>query len=707
MNGGNDDHCGLEILPPRFEVEDILELGMKLSVPYNQEKNFWKTISPYARFIEDVYLSPHQDVASTHRQVARQELSEYEAEINPLAEALAEKGIRLSYVFNTFVVSKNHDRILDFLGMRLSRGWPVSAVFADVDLAARVKKELPEIKVSNSVAANMTSLHVAAWWKRRVGADVILLDHSYNLFPEKLRQIKNLGVEVKVIPNNACIPECPLVLFHQALPTLMESDPEEAWKEWSIRLQKCRLEVQKNPWVLMRTMIAPKNLVYYKGCVDTLKLDGRSWSTQVIRSEIERYAYLLEDKILYEYKGSRKAVQTPEMLDRLRRCLHDCEVCNWCEETVQFEEFDAGDDSNITPGLQMQKPRILNKAADNSIFERAGGFFAIMADERMKVQLDNIIVESDEVIAQVSAEEGTGEIILRPRDESRPLFKNTANLDIGYNIVESKSESWSSTLGKLALICARTLELMEREDVQSTLLVPPLVKRTAELPLRFRYAHLAAFHENAESRIHEQDSPPVDAEDVQRIFDAFKPFPFGRILVIPQDDADGTWIRQILGNIKGNPELEMAIEYSGRTLHSPRRAESYAQAGVCLFRAALWSADVAVHDAVAGRPGHFKQVLEVLDSVKKHARAELWLHVAQREVLNSIETLLHLANDRGWSILLDMHPSLDDIENVYNAPGRSEIMDRLDDMSELLPSDTDCIGFSQQEISRLLAPYMR
>jgi len=97
----------------------------------------------------------------------------------------------------------------------------------------------------------------------------------------------------------------------------------------------------------------------------------------------------------------------------------------------------------------------------------------------------------------------------------------------------------------------------------------------------------------------------------------------------------------------------------------------------------------------------------LLDAVKVKARAELHLHVGNRDVFDSLEALLKLAAEHGWSLLLDIQPDLDDIENLYNATAHAEIIDRLEELGEFLPSDTDCIGFSEKEISLLLAPYMR
>ena len=678
-------------LGPYHDAKDILELGIRISAPYNQADDYFGKISPYSRFIDDVYLSPPESLAATQRQVKKQSPAEYDREVDALADSFAALDVRLAFVFNAFILSSNHDAVLSFLEERLEKGWPLSAIFADVDLAAKVKKNLPEIKLTNSISANMISERIASFWAREVKADAILMERAFNLYPEKLAEIKAMGVEVKVIPNNACISECPFILFHSALPMLMETAPEVAWKEWDSRVRKCQAYLSKRPWMLMRTMIAPKNLGYFKGCIDIIKLDSRSWNSEEIRKEIERYAYLAEDTIHYNFK---KARQTPGIIDHLRNCNRDCVPCGWCEQNVTFEK----EELDLIPHLEISETRMLKQAAVSDLYRLAGRLVSPLKDPRLPVKITGVSIEGSNIFAELEENGNSGRIFFRRRDNARQSLTHSGNIDLGYNTEEKSSLKWEKTLHKLVMHCGNTLKVMEERGEGVVLPAGDLLRPASEAPLQFRYA-LARMHpESAELENAERKTPPLGEEDVKRIDEILAHSEHGRILCLPNDDNDGSWLREIAGLMRGREGWEAAIAYTGSSVHPADLVNEYIELGFSHFRAALWSCNEEEHDRRLGRKGNFKRIVEVLDIAGKTARAELWLHLADMRVLSEFGALAGMAEKHAWSLLLDLRAA----PAGFYAPCEDtakpeEIRKVLERYKDLLTPEIDRIGFTEEE----------
>lgn len=342
--------------------KSLLDLGMRLHVPYNNDFGLIKEIIPFAPSIASIYLPCNHLVLGSGRYEGRatsRNWDGYDAEVKEIARTLAPYGISVNMLLNSIHVSA--DVLNNFQGSTLYRylkGYEDSGVeiltVANIQLAILLRRYFPGFKLDVSVLGLVDSVAMAMYWHELAHPDMFCIDLDCSRDLKLIEQITAAtGVPVKVLALDFCLPDCPYKPWHYFHNALKE---ENAFSCWETRANR--------PWYYYRGRgIPPYYLKQYAGLVRDIKIVERNSDTDTIVRCIRHYLegsdsrYLLPqggilqqadsaplflsgfDK-LYGVLNSKHPLfrQLPEhVFEHTANCDKNCAACSFCYEVWKAE----------------------------------------------------------------------------------------------------------------------------------------------------------------------------------------------------------------------------------------------------------------------------------------------------------------------------------------------------------------------------------
>lgn len=369
----------------------ILDLGMRLHVPYNNDFGLIDAITPLARYIRSLYLPCNFEILSSGRYGGNTTIRNwrtYDREVRKIVTRLRPLGIHVNMLFNSTYVkpstlqSFESSPLHTYLEERIADGieW---VTLANIELAKCVRRCFPSLKIDVSVLAFIDSVRRARYWQDLVRPNMICMDLDQGRNLPLIKSIGEMtGLPVKVLVNSFCLPECPYKSFHYIHFSLRESSPfTSCWEERSRR-----------PWRFYAGRIVPPYyLRHYQGLIRDLKITDRSAPTPVIVRLIRYYAEELESKHYVPDRGETTGasglpeigynVQRPyyehnarhpwlmelpeNVFDKTGTCDRNCHQCNFCYQTWQ-RQWSVNED---LPALQDFIARTARSADERRYYE--------------------------------------------------------------------------------------------------------------------------------------------------------------------------------------------------------------------------------------------------------------------------------------------------------------------------------------------------
>ena len=197
----------------------------------------------------------------------------------------------------------------------------------DMPLAIHLKNIFPEIKIHISATANINSLERAGYWVENVNVHEICVDTSKNKDIEFLKSLRSYtGCRIKIIVNESCLPNCPMVDAHRTTISL-GIYPEQDINYTDV----CQNIKNKQPWYIYSSgCITPKALyTFYQGVIDTVKFVGRQRSTTDNIGVILHY--LDKDNENYFSLKNSPVKESLGVFQKVSNCDKKCLACKYCK----------------------------------------------------------------------------------------------------------------------------------------------------------------------------------------------------------------------------------------------------------------------------------------------------------------------------------------------------------------------------------------
>lgn len=357
------------------KAPSLLDLGMKLHVPYNNDFALIDRLLPFAPYIRSIYLPCNHTVLGSGRYEGRatnRNWENYDAEVKEIAEIVAPHGIKVNMLLNSLHIPS--DILNNFQGSALYRylkEYENSTVewltVANIQLAILLRSFFPSFKLDVSVLGLIDTVKRAQYWFDLVHPELFCVDLDHS---KDLNLIKNItaltGVPVKVLVMDFCLPDCPYKPWHYIHNSLKE---ENAFSCWQIRADK--------PWSYYKGRnIPPYYLSRYEGLIKDIKIVERNSDTDTILRNIRHFAessdsrYMIAnggvvqegnrspvisssvDKLYYNLNSKHPLFKPlPEnIFERTLTCDLNCGVCTFCYDSWK-EEWQVREDYELLAGF--------------------------------------------------------------------------------------------------------------------------------------------------------------------------------------------------------------------------------------------------------------------------------------------------------------------------------------------------------------------
>jgi len=318
------------------ETLPIEKTSLRISTPYNHEPDWVKEVlEPFSPVISEVYLPVHVLVAHSGRPwrgPSRQD--EYDGQVDDLAAALRDYDIPLNFVANDPISLPTRRVAVVNEFLRLDERYPGSIfTVADFETAVRVHEICPALDVQPSTLSRVNGPTAAWYWRQFAGSRGVTIDRSINRRPELIRAIRKLGLTIRMVVNDDCLPECPSTSSHiMDIQLADELGFSRGAQDALSACGQCRPAIdhlkRTHLWLVVQKDVLPFSLHHLEGLVDQVKITGRCASTDTIVDAIMRYGSMEKDyNSLYR--------EPAEAWDRIAVCDRVCELCRWCIEHVE------------------------------------------------------------------------------------------------------------------------------------------------------------------------------------------------------------------------------------------------------------------------------------------------------------------------------------------------------------------------------------
>ncbi len=316
----------------RKRFQPFLDNGFHISFPYNHDPEFIQKTSPYFKYIGEVFCALHPQVFPSVRIWDKNVTADaYLETICNLAAELKKHNIWLNVALNcgtrTDIAVKP---ILDCLAALLDVGL-IKVTVSDLYWGKLIKNHFPQIGLGPSVNSNVESQATAYTWREWAGATFIVVGNNINKRLKRIEQIKRLGVEIKVVVNDKCIPECQMLMRHIAL----VGNQNKSWRDEPETMHSSvpclELRHMLPPWHWIKKEVLPFSLPHYKGIVDSIKITDRRASSEDNIATMRNYLAMESD--VHPVLGYR---ETEEAFERVTKCDWNCVDCQWGAKNIEI-----------------------------------------------------------------------------------------------------------------------------------------------------------------------------------------------------------------------------------------------------------------------------------------------------------------------------------------------------------------------------------
>lgn len=301
------------------------ELGMKVSVPFNQDPGLVDRIMQFKKHIHDVYLPCRPDIMGSGRWWNGNP-GEYDEVVEGLVKKLGKNGIRANILFNAMCPElADTKKTLAYIGEMEAIGIDTATV-CSLLLAKRIRQKFPKLRISASTNALVNSVKKAMFWRDVCKVDDICVDRDINLRPRLIADIRRAsGAKIRMLVNEGCLPDCPLRI--QCMTFISHSGKDMARDPF---IRECFAIRGRQLWQeYSSTSVVPGALKHYKGIVDCVKIQGRTYSTDTIVRILDHY---INDTDSFYTDPDRTFHKPEEVFLKVVGCDRNCDSCGWCRD---------------------------------------------------------------------------------------------------------------------------------------------------------------------------------------------------------------------------------------------------------------------------------------------------------------------------------------------------------------------------------------
>ena len=329
----------------------------KISVGYNGKPGFAEVIAKYKEHVADIYfVAPFMPSGRGSPGDAGEQV--YTLRLHELLKFAMNEGIRMNILFNALCLGEGYGSPI--IGQALAETMQfyiqtyniASATVVSVIDGELIKKRFPRINVHASVNMFIRNPHQALEVAHI--ADTIVLDRNVNRDLNLIREIKEQsGKHIRLLVNEACVPECMNRVQHFNRISHQAGDPEPFYLP-------CVQRYHNDPAVLFKSpIVRPEDVHHYEGLVDSIKIASRASDTEKIETMLRAYSTgtfdgnLFEivesgglDTFIAEWREIHKAdtvgdpyldnsVVPDDFHEHVTTCDRYCHKCNYCNEIAK------------------------------------------------------------------------------------------------------------------------------------------------------------------------------------------------------------------------------------------------------------------------------------------------------------------------------------------------------------------------------------
>ncbi len=300
----------------------LLDTKIRLGLPYNHDPNYPEWLASRLEGVCEVYFPVHRSISeSSHSWKGPNDPADYAEDLGRLAAVLNPARIDANILFNLNVDPSRWQDAADEL-TRLSRVFDRLVVtLAEFDFGCWLHRQLPELRKTVSTVAMVRTPVQAAQWKAAAGIESVTLVREINKSPETIKAIRDLGLKIRMVLDDACLPNCPGIVSHMS--RMYNATGEDFCCVGDIRDQ--------SPWLVAQKDVVPGTLPRYDGIVDIAKIEGRGRLLSFI--EEKRRVYLEAESWAHP---SELYIEPPDAFDKITTCDRDCVSCGWCERHFEY-----------------------------------------------------------------------------------------------------------------------------------------------------------------------------------------------------------------------------------------------------------------------------------------------------------------------------------------------------------------------------------
>ncbi|HEY3358421.1 MAG TPA: U32 family peptidase [Polyangia bacterium] len=303
----------------------LLETGIRLSLPYNHDPGYPEWLDGHVAGVAEVYFPLHWSVSLSARTWAGPaDPAGYEAQLGELAAVLNRAGLTGNVTLNLMVFERQYLEIERTLGRLAERFDHLAVTLADFAFARRLHRDLPALTLGVSTMAQVDSTERARCWRDDAGVSAVVLARHINKRLDHIRSIRALGLRIKMVLDDLCLPDCPAFMWHVGW--LMDV------KDRRVTSHPCPMQAARTheAWKIAQKDVVPAILPRYDGLVDIGKLEGREAELEAI--DRRRRLYLEAESWDHPNHAYR---EPPEAFDRICACDRECLPCGWCPAHFQ------------------------------------------------------------------------------------------------------------------------------------------------------------------------------------------------------------------------------------------------------------------------------------------------------------------------------------------------------------------------------------
>ncbi len=326
--------------------------NLRFSVPYNNDFSLLEKLVEIKNLngnkIEEVYFSGPQEYFGSGRVVKKLTIED----IIKVIKFCKENGLKTNLLLNStcegldWYSPLNVSKVLKLVKILHMENGLDGVTIANPLFIQKIRKEFPKLEISASVLSQIDSVQRAMFFSK-FGSDIITPDRDINRDLELLKEIKEVGCELKLMVNEGCLFKCPYRIFHF---NLISHWSKEGIIPKDYFFFNCPEITKKDPsQILKSSWINPENLRKYKEITNYFKITGRTRTTEWILNTVKSYlsenleGNLLEimDSNLDFVKNkfgahiNNKELEKEKFFDKVLSCNKNCFKCKRCEELAK------------------------------------------------------------------------------------------------------------------------------------------------------------------------------------------------------------------------------------------------------------------------------------------------------------------------------------------------------------------------------------